>query len=225
MGRTLSQAIAAHIGAEPGRIAKVAKEGHARIMVTDPKPHAFVRRVDGVRDAPEDAVRPDGIIIYTYSRLQPIIDFALETLRGLSPVESGAYRDAHTLFVGGAAAEDVSGAVPGEYVFIINPLAYARKIEAGRMKMKVSGSDHVYEQAMQLVKRRFGNQAWIKFTYQSVSAGAFTSYVSEGRKGKTGIVRGEGGRIVGNRSKGRRSAAAAAEADVRRPALSFRMIG
>lgn len=222
MGQSLADAIAKHVSAEPGRIAKVAKEGHARIMATDPKPSDFVRRVDGVRDAPEEAVRPDGVIIYTYARLQPIVDFALETLRNLSPVKSGAYRGAHTLFVGGAAAESVEGVLPGESVFIINPLAYARKIEMGKMKMSVPGSDRVYQQAIQIVNRRFGNQAWIKFTYQAIEGSAFTNYVSAGRKGKTGIVRGEGGRITGNVSKGRRSAAAAREADARRPALWIR---
>lgn len=169
MAQTLAQAMTKLIGAEPARIAKVAKEGHARIMATDPKPSSFVRRVDGNTDAPEDAVRPDGVIIYTYARVQPIVDAAMDTLRSLSPVESGAYRKSHTLFVGGAVAFDASDAVPGETIYIANPLPYARKIEMGRMTMTLPGSDHVYEQATQIVKRRFGNQAWIKFTFQDVS--------------------------------------------------------
>lgn len=165
MVQTLSQAIANLTKGEPERIARVAKEGHARIMKTPPEPSDFVRRVDGVRGAREEAVKTNGVIIYTYMRLQPIVDFAIETLRELSPVLTGNYLASHTLYVGGAPAMDASGAMAGETVFISNPQPYARKIEMGRMVMTVSGTDKVYQQAEQRIKRRFGNQAWIKFTY------------------------------------------------------------
>lgn len=208
MAQTLSEAIAKHIGAEPSRIAQVAKEGHARIMATPPKPSDFVRRVDGVRDAPEEAVRPNGVIIYTYARLQPIVDYALEVLRQLSPVDEGEYRDAHTLHIGGATAVNASGAMPGETVYILNPVPYARKIESGRMKMRVPGSDHVYERAAVMLKLRFGNQAWIKFTYQS----ELMSYVPLGGP--------RSGRIA---SPAKRSAHNI-ETATRMPALSIRLM-
>ena len=164
MAQSLTQALGKLVKGEPARIAKLAKEGHARILAQH-KPSNWVRRVDGAKDAPEETVRPDGTIIYNYSYLQPIVDYAMETLQTLSPVESGEHRSSHSLYVGGATASDVEQAVPGEEVYISNPLPYARKIEMGRMVMSLPGTDHVYEQAARAVKGRFGNQASIKFTF------------------------------------------------------------
>jgi phosphoglycerate dehydrogenase-like enzyme len=46
-----------------------AKRRHAEVMAADPRPLNFLRHVDGVANAPEEAVRSDGIIVYDYNRL------------------------------------------------------------------------------------------------------------------------------------------------------------
>jgi hypothetical protein len=144
-----------------------AKREHAKIMRTDPRPGAFRRFVDETEGAPEERVRPFGVIEYVYSRLDVVAQFAMEVLFDLSPVLSGEYRNAHSLFLNGAAVPNLKGWKSGDEVVILNPLPYARKIERGAMKMRVPGTDHVYQQAEQIVRRRYGNLANVRFTYRS----------------------------------------------------------
>src|SRR5690349_14974747 len=86
------------------RIAEIAKLANAGIMALEPVPTGFVRTVDGVEGAPEEAVRPDGLIVYKYQRIDTVVEFALDTLRALSPKLTGAYQEAHTVFINGAPA-------------------------------------------------------------------------------------------------------------------------
>src|SRR5438128_7031021 len=83
-------------------------------------------------------------IIFRYLAMQDVVNFALETLRQRSPVGSvgdphpGLYRDNHTVFLNGRVVSDVSSFRRGDQINISNPVPYARKIEIGRMKMKVA---------------------------------------------------------------------------------------
>jgi hypothetical protein len=174
-----------------------AKREHSRIMTTDPKPTRFVRTVDGIAGAREEAVKVNGRIVYRYPRLEEIVRAAMDLLFELSPVLSGEYRRAHTIFVGGAAASDLSAWDGTGEVVITNPLPYSRKIEAGKMKMRVLGTDHIYEQAEFLLRQRFGNQARIKFTYRGIVGGgmvdAMALPISARRRGKNGRFEKSGG--------------------------------
>lgn len=157
-------------------LVRVAKEENARIMATEPRPTRFKRFVDGRVGTPEEAVKPDGVILYQYPRLDVVVEFAMETLREKSPVgppEGGHYRDAHTLFINGspAALEALASLPDGATMAIANFMPYARKIEAGKMKMTVPGSDHVYQQAAQIVNGRYGNVAKVRFTYRGIEGG------------------------------------------------------
>jgi hypothetical protein len=148
-------------------LVEAAKSVHRRIMQTPPKPSYFTRTVDGVEGLPEERVKPYGIIVYEYSRLDEVVQFALETLFDLSPVLSGEYRSSHLLFVDGVEARNLADYRGGEIV-IINTVPYARKIELGRMKMRISDSDQVYAQAVNAVNARFRNQAFVRLRWQSV---------------------------------------------------------
>lgn len=162
------------VAASSKDLATFARREHGKIMRADPRPSSFRRFVDGREGAPEEAVKPFGVIEYHYQRLNEVVQFAMDTLFALSPVLSGRYRRSHTLFVNGAAVSDLKSWQPtdGE-IYIVNPLPYARKIELGKQKMRVPGSDKIYQQAEQILKRRFGNIAAIKFTYRAVSDGSF----------------------------------------------------
>lgn len=149
----------------------LAKREHGRVMSSEPRPSRFVRTVDGVRGAPEEKVRPDGTIVYVYPRLEEVVLAAMDLLFDLSPVLSGAYRMGHTLFVNGASAPSLVDWDGESEIFIANPLPYARKIEVGRMVMRVPGSDHIYEQAEFDLVQRFGNQARIRFTFRGLAGG------------------------------------------------------
>lgn len=148
-----------------------AKREHAKVMAADPRPASFTRIVDGRQGAREEEVRPDGIIVYRYPRLEQVAQFAMEMLFDLSPVLSGAYRTAHTLFLNGQPAANLEGWKPGDEVSISNPLPYSRKIEIGSMKMRVPGTDMVYQQARRKVMARYGNLATIDFTYRAIIGG------------------------------------------------------
>lgn len=171
---SLTFAIAAQqtIAATQKMVVAVAKREHAVVMNTAPQPSSFIRIVDGQQGAREEAVKPFGVIVYTYPRLEGVIRFAMQTLFDLSPVLSGEYRNSHTLFINGAQAADLSSYRPGADVAITNYVPYSRKIEVGSMAMRVPGTDEVYQRARRVVMARFGNLAKIQFTYRGIVGGA-----------------------------------------------------
>lgn len=160
----------------------LAKREHRKVMQGDPRPSRFVRTVDGVRGAREEQVRPDGTIIYVYPRLDEVVQAAMDLLFELSPVLSGAYRMGHTLFVDGVEARNLEGWSGQGQILISNVLPYSRKIELGKMTMRVPGSDHVYEQAEFALRQRFGNQARIVFTYRGLMGGSVLTTRAGGNK-------------------------------------------
>lgn len=152
-------------------IVALAKREHAKVLMTDPRPGGFTRYVDGRRGAPEEAVKPNGVIVYEYQRLDLVVQLAMETLFDRSPVLSGEYRNRHTIFLNGQPVRNLKNWKPGDEVAISNYVPYARKIEAGKMRMRVPGTDHVYQQAAQIVKARYGNVASVHFTYRGIGGG------------------------------------------------------
>lgn len=161
-------------------IVALAKREHAKVLNADPRPGGFTRYVDGRKGAREEAVKPNGVIVYEYERLDLVVQFAMETLFDKSPVLLGDYRRAHTIFLNGSPVPNLAAWKSGDEVAISNYLPYSRKIEMGKMKMRVPGTDHVYRQAEQIVKGRFGNVARIKFTYRAVVSGAHVPYAPAG---------------------------------------------
>lgn len=146
---------------------------HGAVMRADPEPDYFWRTVDGVAGLIESAVKPGGRIHYKYSRIKIVLESALETLRALSPVRSGDYRDHHFVYVNGQRVDDLVAWShrPGDTILITNEMPYARVIEVGVMKMRVPGTDHVYAQAETIVRRQYNALADVRFTYTNVLGG------------------------------------------------------
>lgn len=163
-------------------LAALGKREHAKVMKDNPRPSRFIRTVDGVRGAREEQVRPDGTIIYVYPRLDEVVQAALDTLFDLSPVLSGAYRMNHRLFVNSVEARNLADWDGQGDIIISNSMPYSRKIELGKMIMRVPGSDHVYEQAEFTLQQRFGNQARIFFTYRGLMGGSVLTSRQGGNK-------------------------------------------
>lgn len=149
----------------------LAKAKHAEVMTSEPRPRRFARLVDGVAGAKEEQVRVDGTIIYRYYRLDEVVQAAMDLLFQLSPVLSGEYRSRHTIFVDGVAAANLKDWDGKAEVMISNLVPYARKIEVGKMTMRVPGTEMVYQQAEEVLARRFGNQASIFFTFRGIVGG------------------------------------------------------
>lgn len=154
---------------------ETAKREHGAIMKAAPQPKSFVRTVDGKVNAPESAVKADGRIEYHYHRMDEFVQAAMELLFDLSPVLSGEYRNNHQIFTGGVAVTNLSQWDGRSEIIITNTMPYARKIEIGKMKMRVAETDHVYQQAQFLLSRRFANQVRIRFTYHALAGGVAAS--------------------------------------------------
>jgi len=158
------------------QIIATAKAENAKIMADDPPPAGFVRHVDGVEGIPEENVKDGGVIVYDYDRLDLVVEFALDTLRQLSPVDKGDYVRSHTIFVDGKPVDDLRNWHEGQKIAIANTVPYARKIEVGGKKYRTH--PHVYEHAAATVNRRFGNVANISFGYMQVDIGDISVWVA-----------------------------------------------
>lgn len=119
-------------------------------------------------------------LIFRFQAMQDIVDFALHTLRELSPVSKGndphpgLYRDSHLVFLNGHVVQDVGAFKKGDQINISNPVPYARKLEIGNGKMQAPL--HVYEDGTLIVNGRYGNQAVIRFTFMPVRFGDISAY-------------------------------------------------
>lgn len=157
-------------------IVKEAKRLNAEVMQTPPRPLGFTRHVDG-REAPEEAVKPDGVIVYDYNRLDVVTKLALEVLKELSPVGSGKdkhpglYRNSHRIVMETASE-----------VRITNTVEYSRVIEVGKrgsVVLRIKGGGRVYDRAQRRLARMpdVGNSVKVKMAFTETNGTA----VGEGR--------------------------------------------
>lgn len=175
--------------------------------------------VDGTKGAALENVRPNGgTIITEWEIVGDLMIWIGNTLRDRSPVISGDYRKAHTLFADDR--EVLKGEqipVASEYVFL-NPLPYARKIEIGKTKsgrdFLVQVPNRIYERTAKDAQARFGNIAKVKFTYRAAAGGSIIPYVPIRRT----TTRGKNGRFQSGVSA-ENQAAADRERALRVPAI------
>jgi hypothetical protein len=139
--------------------------------------------VDGQANAPLDSVNPDGgNITVEFELIGGMLAWIAQTLLDRSPVVSGAYRSGHMLFADGVEV-DAFGTVPpaDQYVFT-NSVPYARKIEVGKTKagrdFVIQVQNRIYERTAADAIAMFGNQAKIRFTYQTLQGGAVGQWAS-----------------------------------------------
>ena len=133
--------------------------------------------VDGRIGAPLSSVKLDGgRIEVRYALIADVLAWIHQQLVTHSPVASGAYAGAHTWYADGQPF-DPEHPPEAQVYTVLNPLPYARKIEQGSMKMKVSGTAAVYEVVAVMAQRRFGNIVAIEFAYRS----PILDYVPGGR--------------------------------------------
>lgn len=133
--------------------------------------------VDGNQNASLDSVNPDGgTVIVEFELVGEVLQWIAETLVERSPVISGDYKRGHTLYADSVEI-DPFGAVPQaeQYVFT-NSVPYTRKIEIGKTKsgrdFVIQVANRIYERTAEDAKAKFGNQAKIRFAYQSLQGGA-----------------------------------------------------
>mgnify|MGYP000564759762 CR=1 FL=1 len=144
-----------------------------------------------------ETVRLPGPIVARWDYRREIALATLAALRRASPVQSGAYRDAHELQLNGVAVETLpANLAPGDEIRIVNAVPYARRLEIGKTK---SGRDFVLKVEPRIYERvakgqiapRYRNVAKITFTYvllpqSHVIKGGLASHYTVGTFGPGG---------------------------------------
>lgn len=118
-----------------------------------------------------DSVKLPGPIVANFDYRTEIALFTQSTLEKLSPIQSGAYVQAHLIWVNGAPVDMLPSELKlNDQVMLANPLPYSRRLEIGKTK---SGRDFVlqvqpriYERALRVVRGVYGNTAVdLKYTF------------------------------------------------------------
>lgn len=109
---------------------------------------------DGRPAVSELSVKPYGVITYRFGRMREIAAFALAEAERLSPLRSGAYRDAWFAMVG--KAEVALADIPaGAIVMITNDEPYHRKIHVGARGFQRYANPGIVEKLRQLVLKKY----------------------------------------------------------------------
>jgi hypothetical protein len=168
-------AIISVVGLTQKEFVATAKREHGAIMRTRPIPISFKRYVDG-KEGVEDAVKPGGVIVYDYNRIDTVAYRAWDILREFSPVDSGLYRDSHKFIVNGQFATNFKGLQQGQPIIITNSVEYARIVELvqrGGAKLRIDKGGHVYERTARRLRSdpEVANAARVEFTYRDFGGG------------------------------------------------------
>lgn len=155
---------------------------------SEARPSGFDQFVDRVKGAPLQSVDPYGVIVFEFSYGAEVVEFALATLRSISPVDSSDYQGGHHVYVDGVMVSDLSSLGTAKRIVIANTLPYARRIELpakwrhGPMKGQARGwsiqpqvpqpKDSVYQHAVKTVNRRFGNAMRAEYAWVGLDGGA-----------------------------------------------------
>lgn len=136
-------------------LAAFARQSLAQVQASGQASQFYEKSVNGRRGAAEETVVPPGPIVYDFSYLPEIAEFALEFARNRSPVDSGRYKGSWFVLVNGETVPDLSAIPDDAELVITNDQPYHRKIDVGAMKMRVPPG--IVEDTRQAVMRRFGN--------------------------------------------------------------------
>lgn len=164
-GEVAPEALARHL-------AQVAKATAAELITTGRAPPRYTRYVDGREGAPEETVRPDGVILYRFDYMAEVVAFALAFLRARAPVWTGRYRESFYLGLDGrfvpAARFDAERMGTVSEVVIGNTMPYSRKVDVqlvGTKPLRFSVPPGLFSDAAKAVQRRFGNLVSAKRVY------------------------------------------------------------
>lgn len=128
---------------------------------------AHTTTVDGIKDADEDKVLPDGEIDYAFNLLPDIFAWIEDALERFAPVLSGRFKHSFKLYADGVVI-DPRGAIQRatEYVYL-SIAEYAGKIEgeSGHPESR-QAPNGVFEAVATLASEKFGTQANIGFSYR-----------------------------------------------------------
>jgi len=126
---------------------------------------AHVTIVDGREGGSEDAVKPNGSIVYEFNLMTDVFSWVAEQLHAFAPVLSGRFKTSFEFFVDGALSSLEADLSAGREFVFMSSVPYAGKIEGENRAPESSQAPHgVFEAIAILAQRRFP-QVDIAFTY------------------------------------------------------------
>lgn len=132
--------------------------------------------LDGARANTLVNAKANSTVIYEFHLLTDVIRWIDEQLIIHSPVgsepKSPEYSKSHTWFADDFEF-DVENIPPAEQYVVLSTVPYARKIERGLSRQAPDG---VYQGVAASAVRRFGNIAYVGFTYRSIPGGSIGAW-------------------------------------------------
>lgn len=153
-------------------LAETARKGVAELVRSGRAPPDYRRYVDGVPEAPEHAVRPEGVIVYRFHHMAEVVAFALAYLRQRAPRSAAsngnydrqAFVDSFYLGLDGrfvpAGRFAPARMGPVSEVVIGNTRPYNRLVDVqmrGGQRVRFSVPADIYRDCYAQIDRRFGN--------------------------------------------------------------------
>lgn len=142
-----------------------ARAGLAAFLARQQQKPAVSLEVDGHTAATEDEVKPFGIIVYRFMRMNQIVPFALQKAREFSPVgdasdarpgHPGLYRASWFAMVDGQLVDETE--IPSDATVIItNNQPYSRKINSGAKGFERYANPGIVEKVRQVVLAKYRN--------------------------------------------------------------------
>jgi hypothetical protein len=121
-------------------LARTARREVAALVAAGRAAAQYDTLVDGREGVPEEAVRPDGRILYRFNPLAEAVRFAFDYCVQRSPVRSGRYKGDWVVLVNGRAWSGGYDEIPPlADVFITNRQPYHRKIDTGAIGPGAAG--------------------------------------------------------------------------------------
>ncbi|TIP07801.1 hypothetical protein [Mesorhizobium sp.] len=159
-------------GMEPETISKAlaafSRQELKRVIAEGIASPIYDRYVNGVYNAPEEAVKAPGPIVYEFINWPLVINAALQELIRRSPRRSGRYAGSFVVVVGGrTVVTDYSRLRADAEVIIFNVQPYTRKTETG---YNGPGKRH-FELSKGALNRRFNGVFRFETKYVDVPGG------------------------------------------------------
>lgn len=175
-GLTAQQAVAAMV--KTAEIAKQRVTGAAQARSSGVTP-GVLQVVDGVRDAPLTAVRPDGEIRLLWNYVAEVAQDTMDALIARSPVETGDYIRGLKMYINGQEVKDARWETPPAGTVVIQIVAtvpYARRLEIGlahghpptRHYFVKQVMPHIVEETMMASRSLYGQLAKFEYNYMQL---------------------------------------------------------
>lgn len=172
-------------------LADGAKQALVDAITSGEAPNSFTKYVDGVQDADEYRVRPNGYILYDFNYMPDAISLAIEFLRARAPKGSRPPHMRDMFFIANQrtgerieyGAINYADLEPGSSWFIGNAAPYNRKADVqfvGKERLQFKVPPNIYQDAADFINRTYGTMIRARRFYSIVFPGQYV--LKDGRR-------------------------------------------